>query len=160
MDERFELITSTNTVHLLESMRSSCTAHAAEWKDYKIDVDEEGVIIQPRRRITRFPWPIFSADLCAEIEKTGDESNKLAVDTNIGPALKQFVVTIIVIAAAFQVFWLTTAMPATVKQWFGYAIVNVSTFAFIIVTAVLSYRQAKSDVQKMIEIMRQLHSEL
>jgi hypothetical protein len=160
MDEQFQLTTSANTAHLLDSMRSSCKKHVAEWKDYEIDVAEEAVIIQRRRKLTRFPWPIFSADLCAEIEKTDGDLNKLLVDTNIGPAPKQFVLTIVCVAVAFQSFWLGLSAPHTTKQWIGYAIVNVSTFAFIIVTALLSYRQAKSDVLKMVEIMRQLHNEL
>ena len=118
--------------------------------------------MQPRRKLTRFPWPIFSADLCAEIDKAeGDPANtKLVVDTNIGPPVKNFVWTIAAVAGAFQWFWLGLSAPHNPKQWFGYAVVNITTFAFISVTAVLSYRRAKSDVQKMIEIMRQLHTEL
>src|ERR1700733_1340137 len=126
MDEQFQLITSADTAHLIERMRSSCIAHAAEWKDYQIEIDEDAVIMQPRRKLTRFPWPIFSADLCAEIDKAeGDPANtKLVVDTNIGPPVKNFVWTIAAVAGAFQWFWLGLSAPHNPKQWFGYAVVN------------------------------------
>ena len=158
--ERFELSTAGQTAQLLEGMRSICSKHREEWKDYAVEIDEEAVIIQPRRKIIHFPFPVFSADLCAEIEKTDGHLIKLVADTNIGPQPKQFVWTMTAIALAFQIFWLALSAPHNTGEWIGYAIVNVSTLAFCLVTARLSYRQAKTDELKMIEIMRQLHSEL